>query len=136
MKMHSSYVYHLFDHLYQNPPFLYMTLLVYDKTFKKICFSKVYKTKINCKIKIFLYMDVSNYLLKMKELQQKFIDYIGRDDETSEEYLMNLQKLFNDMNIQGDKDYLRSVLYLVLYISNYHFRSKDFFSKFEKILKS
>ena len=48
------------------------------------------------------------YIENMKMLQKRILEYIDCDDETVEENYLNLQKLFNDMNIQENKYYLVS----------------------------
>ncbi|KAK8857406.1 hypothetical protein M9Y10_015811 [Tritrichomonas musculus] len=78
--------------------------------------------------------EIQEYIDKKKLLQRKLLDFIENDSSNDEENYHNLIKYINSQKIQKDKHELKSLLYLILKISNNHFRISCFFEKIEKIL--
>lgn len=77
-------------------------------------------------------MEIENYLNKMKEIQITLLRYI-EDEANFEVNYNNLIKLFNDGNILNIKFEFKSVIYLLLNISNNHHRGTNFFDKIFRI---
>ena len=79
-------------------------------------------------------MEFQDYLAKMKEIQIQLLNYIEKDQNSEENY-QNIIKLFDDKKIRDNKHELKSILNLLLKISNNHHRGPDFFNKLEQILR-
>ena len=73
------------------------------------------------------------YLVKKKTLQKTFLEYLDNQSNCEENY-ENLICLVNDQKIKNDENEFRLFLRLLDTVSNNHFRTKDFFSKIEKII--
>ena len=78
-------------------------------------------------------MQVEEYIIKKKEFQ-KYILQMIEDDDNAEEKYQNFASLIKDQEIENNPNELKSFLCLINNISNNHYRSNNFFSKFEKIL--
>ena len=78
-------------------------------------------------------MDIHEYLLKKKNIQNAILAFI-EDEEKDEENYQNLVKMVNENNISKDPNEFRSFLHLIDNISNNHIRTKNFWVKFEKII--
>ena len=77
-------------------------------------------------------MSIENYLNRMKEIQINLLKYLEKDDDIKNyDNLINLiiaHKLFEN------KYEFKSILYLLLHISNNHYRGPNFFNKIFKII--
>ena len=78
-------------------------------------------------------MSIQHYLETMKMIQTNFIDYI-ENEQNDEEYYMNLIQIFEKEKISSNTQELKSLLYLILMVSNNHFRNSNFFEKIEQII--
>ncbi|KAK8840313.1 hypothetical protein M9Y10_030869 [Tritrichomonas musculus] len=78
-------------------------------------------------------MEIENYLNKMKEIQNTFLKYVENEESTNDQY-NKLIKIFDDEKIANNQHKLKSVLYLLLNVSNYHHRGPNFFDKIFKII--
>ncbi|KAK8871417.1 hypothetical protein M9Y10_007143 [Tritrichomonas musculus] len=79
-------------------------------------------------------MSVAEYLNSMKEIQELLLQYI---EDTEEYYLPNFERLkflFDELKIHEDQIQLKSILHLILFISNNHNRPPKFFPRIEQIL--
>lgn len=78
-------------------------------------------------------MSIENYLNKMKTIQNYINKFIENDN--IEEHYQNLIQIFNDQRIHDNCHEVKSILYLLVKLSNNHYRTPNFFSKIERILK-
>ena len=70
-----------------------------------------------------------------KQLQNDILLYLDLD-ENVEDNFQNLMNFINNQNIKKDINEFRLFLHFINTISNYHYRTKNFLSKIEKILIS
>ena len=78
-------------------------------------------------------MNYTEYLVKMKNIQQNILEYIENEDD-SEYKIQNIIDIVTKNKIVDDRYELIPFLYLITKISNNHQRSTNFFSKIERIL--
>lgn len=76
---------------------------------------------------------VKQKIEKMKDLQSKVLDYIDKEEDMEENYEV-LCNFINEEKIHKNGQDLILLLRLLVYISNNHRRSNNFFQKIEKIL--
>ncbi|KAK8871653.1 hypothetical protein M9Y10_007390 [Tritrichomonas musculus] len=77
-------------------------------------------------------MSIEHYFNELKKIYESIISFI--DDESGEETnYQNLIKLFDDLKIRENKYELKSILHLLLNISNNHHRNSSFFDKIGQI---
>ena len=69
-----------------------------------------------------------------KDIQQKILNFIENESNEEENY-QNLVCLINSQTIKSDSHYLKSLLYLIIKITNNYHRNSNFFNKLEKILQ-
>ena len=78
-------------------------------------------------------MSFEDYLEKKKNLYHKILKFI--DDETGfNDNFKELTDIFIDQSIIQSKEDLSTLFHLIQNLSNYHFRTTDFFTRIEKIL--
>ncbi|KAK8852942.1 hypothetical protein M9Y10_017937 [Tritrichomonas musculus] len=80
-------------------------------------------------------MDIQEFVKKQREIQKSLLDFIENEND-NEENFQNLINILENQNIRDDRSGLKSFLYLIVKVSNNHYRTKDFFEKIEKILLS
>ena len=68
-------------------------------------------------------MNIDKYIEEMKRIQEGIINYLDYETNIEERY----------QNILENRYKLKSLLYLLLKISNNHYRDHDFFSKIERL---
>ena len=73
--------------------------------------------------------ELNNYIDNMKNIQEKFLEFIENEKKDDSELI----ELLNQQDF--DSHEFKSFLYLILKISNNHFRSPFFFKKIFQILK-
>ena len=78
-------------------------------------------------------MNIQSSIEKMKSIQNLILEFIDNEDAEEENY-QNILKLYSNFKIGGNKNELKSFLYLISKISNNHYRNENFFSKIEKII--
>ena len=81
-------------------------------------------------------MDISinEFLEEMEKIQTTLLDFLEHGDNDEEKY-QNLIYIFNDIKIYDNQFKIKSLFYLILKISNNHYRETEFFNKIEKILQ-
>ena len=79
-------------------------------------------------------MESQIYIELKKALHQSLLEFIDGQEREEEESYTNLVAQIKEQKIAEDKNELKSVLYLILRVSNNHHRTTDFFSKIETIL--
>ena len=79
-------------------------------------------------------MTSKEYLAKMKNIQENILYYLDGEANLEEKYQC-LKDMFDGLKINCNKYEFKSLLYLLLKISNHHHRESDFFNKIEKILQ-
>lgn len=72
------------------------------------------------------------YLGVMKKIQQNLLDLLDFEKNVEEKY-QNLKNIFDD-KIRNDHKIIKSLMHLILHISNDHNRTEGFFKKIEQIL--
>ncbi|KAK8840863.1 hypothetical protein M9Y10_027690 [Tritrichomonas musculus] len=75
-------------------------------------------------------MEIQKYLGQMKIIQERLLDFLDSERDNEENY----QNLIILLGNQKNQDVFESIINLISKISFHHHRSKDFFSKIEKIL--
>ena len=78
-------------------------------------------------------MNVEEYINQKKELQQNFLTYLDSTEDSEDEY-EELLLMINNQNIHGNRYELELFLRFIMKVTKYYHRSKEFFSKLEKIL--
>lgn len=78
-------------------------------------------------------MDVQDYLDKMKKIQNNIL-YFLNDENNIEENFQNIINSCDAHNIHDDEYSLKSILHLIMNITNNHYHMHDFFNKIERIL--
>ena len=79
-------------------------------------------------------MDIQSYFNQMKMIQSIILNYIESYHNAEENY-QNIIQFFNDQKIKTNKYLLKSILHLLLKISNNHYRLPYFFIKIENIIQ-
>lgn len=79
-------------------------------------------------------MDTQDYLEKFRNIQNNLLDLLD-DEEHVEENWNNLILLFNEQKIGENRDYLSSLLRLIVKISDHHHRQQNFFDIITRILQ-
>ena len=77
---------------------------------------------------------VNEFIEEMKKIQTDLLNFLDHGDNNEENY-QNLINKFQDIKIHDHQFKIKSLLYLILKISNNHYREPEFFSKIEKILQ-
>lgn len=79
-------------------------------------------------------MNIEKYLAEMIDIQQHILEYL--DDETnSNKNYQNLKDIFEKINIHDNQYELKSLLHLLLKISNNHHQKANFFDKIDQLLQ-
>ena len=78
-------------------------------------------------------MSIDEYLVKMKLIQKNLHEFIENDDNEEENFKAFSESL-EDQKIFHDRHELKSVLYMIIKISDNHFRASKFTSKIERLL--
>lgn len=73
-------------------------------------------------------MNIHNYVDEMKNIQFNLLQFLDKQIDAEENYEKLIQ-YFKNHDINDDKNLLKSVLYLILRISNNHRRTSFFFPK-------
>ena len=76
--------------------------------------------------------EIDGLVEKMKTLQNYLIEFIEKEDQVEENY-ENFENYFKEQKISKDQCDFKSFLYILLNISNNHYRTTNFFIKIEKI---
>ena len=79
-------------------------------------------------------MNSKEYLGEMKKIQLNLLDLLDYENEVEEKY-QTLKNIFDDIKIHDNEYKIKSLMYLLLHISNDHHREEGFFGKIEHILK-
>lgn len=79
-------------------------------------------------------MEIQNQFTKMKNLQQKMLEFIDKEDNIEENF-QNLIKIIEEQNISKDCSEFTLFLRLIMAIADDHYRSSGFFDKIEQILQ-
>ena len=78
-------------------------------------------------------MDIQQFIEKMKICEEYLIEYIENQQNDEENY-QKLLNLFKDQNIFNTKHSLKTLLYIIIKISNNHIRLTNFNEKIRKII--
>ena len=78
-------------------------------------------------------MSIQDYINEMMLIQSDFLEFIENETEGEEEF-KKLTKLFEDLKISENQHKLKSILHLLIKISNNHHRNHVFFTKIEQII--
>ena len=78
-------------------------------------------------------MNLHKYLERKKEIQNNFLTLIEKDDYVEENY-QSLIEIIDNQKIQKNQYELKLILYLIVKISNHHYRRPNFFNKIERVL--
>ena len=76
---------------------------------------------------------MQNFLSEMKEIQQALLEIIGSSSE-EENNFQNLIKLLKSQKFLEDPHKLKTLLWLLNYISLNHYCTPDFYKKIDKII--
>lgn len=79
-------------------------------------------------------MEIQDYLEKMTDIENHIVSYIDSEPNDQDNF-QNLIKSFDNKKIRENKHELKSVLNLLLKISNNHRRGPNFFNRIEQILQ-
>lgn len=78
-------------------------------------------------------MSIQRILEENQNIQSSLLDFIDDESNTNENF-QTLQKFFNDYKIREDLHKLKSLLLMLVKISNDHHRIPDLYVKIEQIL--
>lgn len=78
-------------------------------------------------------MDSNDYFDEMKKIQKNILDYLDYESNAEEKY-QNIKMIFDDIQIHDNRYKIKSLMHLLVHISNNHHREEGFFSKIEQIL--
>ena len=78
---------------------------------------------------------IQDFMENMKHIQKELLNYLENDEIPLNDYLKLIQ-IINDKKIFENKQEFKMVLYLISSISNSHFRTKNFLSKVDQLIKS
>ena len=78
-------------------------------------------------------MSFQEYIDQMKSIHQNLIDFLDQMQDEEERFLNIIRSL---VDLKKDQHKLKSILYMLVNISNNHHRYPQFFNKIEKILQS
>ena len=76
----------------------------------------------------------AEYTELMQKTQEYILEYIDNENNQEEIY-QNLDVFFEKNNFSSNRQYIKTLLYLLVKISNEHFRHPNFFEKIEKIIR-
>ena len=76
---------------------------------------------------------IQRFAEKMKNIEEKLIDYIDQKEDQEIKYQI-LTDYLTDIYIHKNKEDLKLFFHLIVQMSNHYFRCKDFFVKINKIL--
>ena len=78
-------------------------------------------------------MEIEREIAKRKELQSLIINFIDDDDDDSS--FQSLSQFISENNFSKSTSDLQDLLYILLAISNNHYRVINFFNKITQIIK-
>lgn len=78
---------------------------------------------------------IQDEIAKMKDIEENIINYLDNEEEEEVNFQLLIQFL-NNLEIQKNKSNLKTVFHFISHISSNHYRSRNFFSKIERILSS
>lgn len=78
-------------------------------------------------------MDIQQYLIDKKLIHQRLLNYLDSEDDIEEDF-QNLITFFITQKIHEQRDELKEFFLLLVSVSNYYFRKKNFFDKIDRIL--
>ncbi|KAK8872241.1 hypothetical protein M9Y10_008007 [Tritrichomonas musculus] len=79
-------------------------------------------------------MIIQEYLAHMKEVYRKLLHFIENNDN-GDNYFQELIKIIKDYKIPENQNYFKSLLHLIINISNNHHRGPNFFDQIFQILR-
>ena len=71
----------------------------------------------------------------MKHIQEILLEFLDNENSVEEDF-QKVIKYLDDQKIRENQHELKSILHLLSKISNHHYRSTNFFTKIEQILKN
>ena len=79
-------------------------------------------------------MIIQEYFAHMKEVYRKLLHFIENNDN-GDNYFQELIKIIKDYKIPENQNYFKSLLHLIINISNNHHRGPNFFDQIFQILR-